>query len=187
MFRKKKKVGDANNTHRSMGRGRYLSKKVQIDGYWFDSGYEGEFYRLLKKLKEEKVIKDFTPHPPAIMLIPAQYKVFEDTGKREMTLRETKYNPDFSVILGNGQEVILDTKTIATLENSFIIKIKIALYYQDKPVYLVYPPMWCKERRTKNQMIIEPIESKYTRLFNELNNGTFRNVFSKAKLNALGY
>jgi len=75
---------------------KYLNKKVEIDGFKFDSISEGEYYTKLKLLKRANEIKDF------YMQVPFRYKI---EGKLMFT-----YKADFVVVNNDLSEDILDVK-----------------------------------------------------------------------------
>lgn len=85
---------------------KYRSKKVEIDGIVFDSKSEGEYYLLLKHLKEEGIIKDFSLQPAYILQEP-----FRKYGKRFLAI---KYVADFLVVENDGTETVIDIKGLPT-------------------------------------------------------------------------
>ena len=75
---------------------KYKNKKVEIDGYKFDSIAEGRRYGVLKMLLKAKEIKSF------FMQLPYKYKV---DGKAIFT-----YKADFVIYHNDGSVVIEDVK-----------------------------------------------------------------------------
>ncbi|MGG3958403.1 DUF1064 domain-containing protein [Bhargavaea massiliensis] len=78
---------------------KYGSKKVEVDGYTFDSKIEAKYYEQLKWLLEHKEIKSFRLHP--------RYTLLESFKKNGKTFRKIEYIADFEVKhLDNSIEVV---------------------------------------------------------------------------------
>lgn len=169
-FRPKRKLLNSNSSSfRSRGnKGKHNNKKITVDGIKFDSTFE---YEVMNLLKNHPLVKEVEPHPPAIEIIPVTYTTNPKTGRKVMESREVRYNPDFKVTFTNGTEVLIDSKTIATLEDKFLIKIKALEYFYKIKVYILYP-----------QHI-----KQLDRALLELSKGEFKNAMSKSKLAKLGY
>lgn len=106
-------------------RSKYGNKKVQIDGYTFDSLKEGGYYQQLKLQKRAGAIADFKVHE-RITLIPA----FKSCGER---VRAMSYIPDF-IVYGFGYTEFVDVKGMRTAE--FDLKWKHLRYlYRDDSTY----------------------------------------------------
>ena len=82
--------------HQGKRANKYGAKKVEIDGYKFDSMAEGERYKYLKAIK----VDELEPHP--------KYTLHVD-GVKIGT-----YSPDFQYIVA-GELVVEDVKGRATL------------------------------------------------------------------------
>lgn len=87
---------------------KYGAKKVVIDGITFDSKAEGEFYRLLKKMRENAEISDFELQP-AFTLQPS----FKHPETRK-TVRAIKYVADFTIVHHDGKREVIDIKGFPT-------------------------------------------------------------------------
>jgi hypothetical protein len=90
---------------------KYRNKKVEVDGYTFDSKKEAATYLELKACKASGEIVNFEMQK-RFELIPAQ---FEDTlvnGKRKTRCveRAITYLADFVVYYPDGEVVVLDCK-----------------------------------------------------------------------------
>lgn len=82
---------------------RIFAKKVDADGYKFDSEMEYSYYLILKERLSKGEIKDLKIHP-LFLLIPE----FEKNGKK---WRAMNYEADFQFIeLSTNQERIIDVK-----------------------------------------------------------------------------
>lgn len=78
-------------------------KKIEYDGYKFDSKSECEFYKRLVKLKESGNIKDFK-FGDSYIVVPSYINW---RGKKE---RDIKHIPDYEVTLNDDTVIIIDTK-----------------------------------------------------------------------------
>lgn len=81
---------------------KYNNKKVEYDGYKFDSKKEAEFYKKLKALQKAGKIKKIEVHPK-FELQPS----FKKNGK---TYRAINYYADFLVYYSDGITKLYDTK-----------------------------------------------------------------------------
>jgi len=106
---------------------KYNAKKVTIDGINFDSKVEGEYFKLLKKQKEEGLIKDFELQP-TFELQPK----FEKNGKKYLPI---KYQADFKVFNNDGTINIIDVK--GQVLPLFKLKEKMFHYQYDFPLILM--------------------------------------------------
>jgi len=77
--------------------------KTIVDNITFDSKSEAEFYKLLKKAKKEKQIKDFEIEKEYIL-------INEYIDYRGNKVKTTKHLPDYAITLNNGEFIICDTK-----------------------------------------------------------------------------
>lgn len=106
---------------------KYNAKKVTIDDIVFDSKVEGEYYKLLKQQKEDRLIKDFELQPEFIL----QPK-FEKDGKKYLPI---KYQADFKVFKNDGTTDIVDVK--GQVLPLFKLKEKMFHYQYDFPLILM--------------------------------------------------
>ena len=81
---------------------KYNNKKIEYDGYKFDSKKEAEFYKKLKALQKAGKVKKIEVHPK-FELQPS----FKKNGK---TYRAINYYADFLVYFSDGTTEIYDTK-----------------------------------------------------------------------------
>lgn len=96
---------------------KYRNKKVEIDGYTFDSRKEGDRYLELKLMLRAGVIKDLQMQVP-FELIPKQQ------GERACT-----YKADFVYTdIATGKQVVEDVKSKATKTPEYKIKKKLMLW-----------------------------------------------------------
>lgn len=108
---------------------KYGNKKINIDGFVFDSRKEARRYIVLKHLEAEGKIKDLQMQVKYI-LIPTQREA-DTIGKRggvtkgKIVERECAYIADFRYIK-DGREIVEDTKGYRTKD--YIIKRKLMLY-----------------------------------------------------------
>lgn len=100
--------------------GKFKNKKVEIDGHKFDSKAESRRYLELKTLAQTHKIEDLRLQVP-FELIPSQYQ----NGR--CIERSVKFIADFTY-LENGQLVVEDVKSLATITPVFVLKRKLMLY-----------------------------------------------------------
>lgn len=117
---------------------KYHNKKVQIDGMWFDSKKEGNYYLYLKQLQEHGLISQLQMQVP-FELLPAvkdtRVKVKHlKSGDKEVKAeyvkqRPTYYFADFVYInTKTGQREVVDVKSAATRKkDAYILKRKMML------------------------------------------------------------
>lgn len=117
---------------------KYHNKKVQIDGMWFDSKKEGNYYLYLKQLQEHGFISQLQMQVP-FELLPA----VKDTrvvikhlksGDKEVIKefvkqRPTYYYADFVYIdAKTGHREVVDVKSAVTRKkDAYILKRKMML------------------------------------------------------------
>lgn len=94
---------------------KYGSKKVEVDGYTFDSKIEARYYEQLKWLLEHKQIKGFRLQP--------RYTLLESFKKNGKTFRKIEYIADFEIHHLDGSIEVVDVKGIET--EAFRIKRKL--------------------------------------------------------------
>lgn len=116
-----------------MSGNKYRNRKVELDGFTFDSKKEARRYQELKLLENAGQISRLELQKKYI-LIPAQYETYEryseKTGKRlkdgKICIeKECAYIADFAYI-ENGRLVVEDTKGMKTKD--YIIKRKMLLF-----------------------------------------------------------
>lgn len=72
---------------------KYHNKKTFLDGIWFDSKKEAQFYLYLKAKKQKGEIHDFQVKPNKLLIIP---------GDPGVDMRPAFYCPDFLVYFNEG-------------------------------------------------------------------------------------
>ena len=104
---------------------KYNNRKIEIDGYTFDSRLEADFYLRLKPLVKSGKIKELKIHP--------RYLLQEGFSKNGKHYQPIYYIADFEVLYDDGVTVIYDTKGMRT--EVYKIKRKLFEYkYQDKTI-----------------------------------------------------
>lgn len=83
-------------------RHKYNAKRTEVDGIWFDSKSEAEYYCGLKLLKKAGEVKEIELQP-TFELIPAE------KGKQAI-----KYKADFRVTYADGRQEVIDVKGYKT-------------------------------------------------------------------------
>ena len=107
---------------------KYNNKKTIVDGITFDSRDESLYYKALKDLKNNGLIKDFELQPKFIL-----QESFAKDGKK---YRAINYIADFRVINNDGSSYVVDIKGMLTTE--FKIKMKLFNYkYPDIELRLI--------------------------------------------------
>lgn len=113
-FARRKKTPTQNDS------GKFKNKKVELDGHKFDSKAEARRYEELKLQAQTQKIVDLRLQVP-FELIPSQYK----DGR--CIERSVKFIADFTY-LEDGQLVVEDVKSPATITPVFVLKRKLMLY-----------------------------------------------------------
>ena len=104
---------------------KYNNRKIEIDGFTFDSKLEADFYRRLKPLVKSGKIKELKIHP--------RYLLQEGFSKNGKHYQPIYYIADFEVLYDDGVTVIYDTKGMRT--EVYKIKRKLFEYrYRDKTI-----------------------------------------------------
>ena len=104
---------------------KYNNKRIEIDGYTFDSKLEADFYQRLKPLVKSGKIKELKIHPRYLL-----QEGFTKNGKRYQPIF---YIADFEALYDDGTVVIYDTKGMRT--EVYKIKRKLFEYrYRDKTI-----------------------------------------------------
>lgn len=98
---------------------KFKNKKTEIDGHKFDSKAEARRYEELKRLAQTHLIDQLSLQVP-FELVPSQY----ENGR--CVERAVKYVADFTY-LENGQIVVEDVKSPASITPAYIIKRKLLL------------------------------------------------------------
>ncbi len=102
-------------------RSKYGNKKVELDGYVFDSVAESKYYQQLKWLEEHKEILFFRIQPRYLLL-----DAFEKDGKRH---RRMDYIADFEIHHNDGSIEVVDVKGALTQ----VFRIKQKLFHHKYP------------------------------------------------------
>jgi len=104
---------------------KYNNRKIEIDGFTFDSKLEADFYQRLKPLVKSGKIKELKIHP--------RYLLQEGFSKNGKHYQPIYYIADFEVLYDDGAVVIYDTKGMRT--EVYKIKRKLFEYrYRDKTI-----------------------------------------------------
>lgn len=96
-------------------RSKYGSKKVDFDGYTFDSKDEAAYYLLLKRKKEEGKIINFELQP--------KYWLIPTFKKESTTFRGISYSPDFLINHLDGSKELIDIKGFSTQQGELRYKL----------------------------------------------------------------
>ena len=111
--------------YNGLSKRKYNNKRIEIDGYTFDSKLEADFYLRLKPLVKAGKIKELKIHP--------RYLLQEGFSKNGKHFNPIYYVADFEVTYDDGVTVIYDTKGIRT--EVYKIKKKLFEYrYKDKTI-----------------------------------------------------
>lgn len=89
-----------------MAKNKYGNKKVEVDGITFDSALEARYYKHLKLLKKQGIVKDFELQP--------KFELLESFKKNGKTYRAITYNADFKVEYADGRIEVIDVKGMVT-------------------------------------------------------------------------
>ena len=111
--------------YNGLSKRKYNNKRIEIDGYTFDSKLEADFYLRLKPLVKAGKIKELKIHP--------RYLLQEGFSKNGKHFNPIYYVADFEVTYDDGVTVIYDTKGIRTE----VYKIKKKLFefrYKDRTI-----------------------------------------------------
>lgn len=109
---------------------KYGARKVIIDDITFDSIAEGEFYLLLKKMRENEEIKEFEIQPT--FELQPKYKSPDGSGK---TIRSIKYIADFRITYPDDRIEVVDIKGFPTTD--FKLKKKMFEYKFGVPLIVL--------------------------------------------------
>lgn len=104
-----------------MGRAKFGNKKVEFDGFKFDSKKERDRYIVLKTRQRAEVIEDLTLQPKFKFEIDGKPLKTMDKGARQVT-----YTADFQYI-EDGKTIVEDVKSSFTAKD-YTFKIKKALF-----------------------------------------------------------
>lgn len=85
---------------------KYHNHKITAEGETFDSRDEYQYYLYLLKLKAEGKILNFERQPT--------YELQPKFKKNGKTYRAITYTPDFLVYWNNGDETLVDVKSLGT-------------------------------------------------------------------------
>ena len=111
--------------YNGLSKRKYNNRKIEIDGFTFDSKLEADFYQRLKPLVKTGKIKELRIHP--------RYLLQEGFTKNGKHYQPIYYIADFEVLYDDGVTVIYDTKGMRT--EVYKIKRKLFEYrYRDKTI-----------------------------------------------------
>ncbi|MGO4890309.1 DUF1064 domain-containing protein [Anaerobacillus sp. MEB173] len=94
---------------------KYKNRKVELDGYKFDSIMESQYYKQLVWLKKARQIKGFILQPRFVL-----QEAFEKDGVK---FKKIEYVADFEIHNLDGTTEIIDVKGVETKE--FLLKKKL--------------------------------------------------------------
>lgn len=127
-FRKKKKTDVGGlfpaEEKKKNPRKKFNNSRKKVDGIMFDSMAEANYYKMLKKEKEEGSIIDFEIQPEFVIL--DSFCTY--SGKN---IREIKYRADFKVIISKSRTEVVDVKGFATTD----YKLKRKMFLKKFPEY----------------------------------------------------
>lgn len=83
-------------------RSKYGNKKVEEDGYTFDSTAENKFYHQVKSEMQDGNIIEFDLHP--------RLEILPSLKKFGRTIRPASYSPDFCLTYGDGRIEYVEVK-----------------------------------------------------------------------------
>lgn len=123
-----KKIKDTKKPKKS----KYRNKRIKYDGYIFDSIKEANFYKLLKTMKKQGKIKDFSLQP--------RFLLQEGFKKGDKKYQPIYYVADFKVLENDGSIKIIDVKSSKS-NLTPVYKIKKKLFesrYKDLTITEIY-------------------------------------------------
>lgn len=105
-----------------MAYSKYKNKKVEKDGFKFDSQLERDYYDHLNELKDKEIVKDFQMQVKYLLQDAFQYK--------EDKIRKIEYKADFVVQYTDGHEEVVDIKpnSLLMIRPEFKLKRKLLIY-----------------------------------------------------------
>ena len=126
---------------------KYKNEKVEFDGIKFDSKRERDRYMVLKDAERRGVISELKCQPK-FTLIPAQYH--EEAKQLKTKVKMVKkcdflaitYTGDFQYVK-DGKVVVEDvksSKSLAALDQKFLLKEKMMYYFHKIRIRRVYKP-----------------------------------------------
>lgn len=108
---------------------KYRSKKVEYDGYTFDSKAEAKYYAYLMQLKSKGSVESFEMQKTYELLPKFKHP---KTGK---AVRAINYKPDFVVKFADGHVEVIDVKGFETKD--FKLKAKMFMHRYEVPLILI--------------------------------------------------
>lgn len=126
---------------------KFGSKACISEGIKFDSELELRYYKALQAAVTSGHIKHVKAHPEKIILLPTfwmpdKFKEHKNKGRKDIAVWEQVcYNPDFKITLNDGTEHYIDTKSIATLTDAFVLKVKMMSYFHGMHIVILYREM----------------------------------------------
>ncbi|MBN1074637.1 DUF1064 domain-containing protein [Clostridium botulinum] len=105
-----------------MAYSKYKNKKVEKDGFKFDSQLERDYYDYLNELKEKGIVKDFQMQVKYLLQDSFQYK--------EDKIRKIEYKADYVVQYTDEHEEVVDIKpnSLLMIRPEFKLKRKLLIY-----------------------------------------------------------
>lgn len=91
---------------RANRRRKYNNRKIELDGYVFDSKLEADYYTELKLRKQAKDIKSFKIQP--------RYLLQNSFVKENVKYQKIEYVADFEILHNDGSIEVIDTKGVKT-------------------------------------------------------------------------
>lgn len=100
---------------------KYKNKKIELDGFTFDSKAEANYYDHLKQLMKKGIVTAIVPQP--------RYLLQESFRKNGILFRKIEYIADFAVQYADGHSEVVDIKGVETTD----FKIKRKLFEKRYP------------------------------------------------------
>lgn len=100
---------------------KYKNKKIEMDGFVFDSQAEARYYTYLSDLMQKGVVTAIIPQP--------RYLLQESFRKNGILFRKIEYVADFAVQYEDGRSEVVDVKGMETTD----FKIKRKLFEKKYP------------------------------------------------------
>lgn len=132
---------------------KFNAKKVEYDGYIFDSKVEKDFYIHLSEQVQSGKIKSFTTQP--------NYLLQPKFTKYNKNYREISYTPDFKIIENDDTIKLYDVKGMATQASELRKKLFDYQYPDIELIWITYVKKYggwidfesLKKKRKENKKI----------------------------------